>query len=139
MVSGNTITYKGKSVALFYYPKTGVCNLCRAVEGETDSQRNRLYIRTHHIHHDKYDDKDVTAHTIELCPACHNREHRTGKARGGITDKNKIRNKTVRIKQDLYEEMMAYIRIKKGQYNADFYDVCSEAWDCLKAKEKRHG
>lgn len=54
----------------------------------------------------------------------------------GIRDPTKPRDKTVRITSDLYEEMMAYIRIKKGQYNADFYDVCLEGWECLKKKKK---
>jgi hypothetical protein len=54
----------------------------------------------------------------------------------GIRDPTKPRDKTVRITSELYEEMMAYIRIKKGQYNADFYDVCSEAWECLKEREE---
>lgn len=57
----------------------------------------------------------------------------------GIKDPTKPRDKTVRITSELYEEMMAYIRIKKGHYNADFYDVCSEAWKCLKEREERHG
>lgn len=54
----------------------------------------------------------------------------------GIRDKNKPRDKNVRITSELYEEMMEYIRIKKGQYNADFYDICSEVWEFFKKEHK---
>jgi hypothetical protein len=54
----------------------------------------------------------------------------------GIRDPTKPRDKNVRITSDLYEEMMKYIRSK--YYDADFYDVCSEAWECLK-KEHHQG
>ena len=58
----------------------------------------------------------------------------------GIRDKDKPRDKNVRITSELYEEMMEYIRIKKGQYNADFHDICSEVWDFFKREHKeRHG
>ncbi|HYZ60635.1 MAG TPA: hypothetical protein VE544_13335 [Nitrososphaeraceae archaeon] len=58
----------------------------------------------------------------------------------GIRDKDKPRDKNVRITSELYEEMMEYIRIKKGQYNSDFHDVCSEVWEFFKKehKEQRH-
>jgi hypothetical protein len=55
----------------------------------------------------------------------------------GIRDKLKPRDKNVRITSDLYEEMMGYIR--KRHYNADFYDVCVEAWECLKKQKERRG
>jgi hypothetical protein len=54
----------------------------------------------------------------------------------GIRDKNKPRDKNVRITSELYEEMMEYIRTKKGQYNADFYDICSEVWEFFKKQQK---
>jgi hypothetical protein len=59
----------------------------------------------------------------------------------GIRDKNKPRDKNVRITSDLYDEMMKYIRIKNGELNADFHDVCSEVWEFFKKehKEQRHG
>jgi hypothetical protein len=58
----------------------------------------------------------------------------------GIRDKTKPRDKNVRITSDLYEEMMEYIRIKKGEFKADFYDVCSEVWEFWKKehKERQH-
>jgi hypothetical protein len=54
----------------------------------------------------------------------------------GIRDKDKPRDKNVRITSELYEEMIEYIRIKKGQYNADFHDVCSEVWEFFKKEHK---
>jgi hypothetical protein len=52
----------------------------------------------------------------------------------GIRDKDKPRDKNVRITSELYEEMMEYIR--RRQYNADFHDICSEVWDFWKAHHK---
>ena len=54
----------------------------------------------------------------------------------GIRDPDKSRDKNVRITSDLYKEMMEYIRIKKGQYNADFHDICSEVWEFFKKEHK---
>jgi hypothetical protein len=56
----------------------------------------------------------------------------------GIRNKDKPRDKNVRITSDLYEDMMEYIR--KRQYNADFHDICSEVWEFFKKEHKeRHG
>ena len=55
----------------------------------------------------------------------------------GIRDPAKPRDKTVRITSDLHEEMMAYIRIKKVQYNSDFHDNCSEVWEFFKKEHHK--
>lgn len=52
----------------------------------------------------------------------------------GIRDKDKPRDKNVRITSELYDEMMEYIRRK--QYNADFHDICSEVWAFYKEHHK---
>jgi hypothetical protein len=52
----------------------------------------------------------------------------------GIRDKDKPRDKNVRITSELYDEMMEYIRRK--QYNADFHDICSEVWGFYKEHNK---
>jgi hypothetical protein len=97
----NTISYKGQTVILEEDPRIGVCNLCRAVMGEVDAQRGKVYKRRHHRHHEEYDDNDVLAHTIEACAACHRRiENQKGLARGGIYNKSQPRNKVIRLLQN---------------------------------------
>ena len=58
------IRFKDKRILLKENPRTGVCSLCRR-QGLTN------------MHHLKYDEKDPLKYTIELCPSCHIKEHRT--------------------------------------------------------------
>lgn len=57
--------FKTKQIHVPNDPKTGVCNLCRAV-APFDCQKTNL-------HHEHYDESDMLKHTIELCPRCHSR------------------------------------------------------------------
>lgn len=63
--------FKDEIVFLKEPPRIGVCNLCRGVRGEINTQTGKLY-KTTHIHHEEYDESDPTKHTIEACRRCHN-------------------------------------------------------------------
>jgi hypothetical protein len=52
------IFFKVKQKQVKENPRKGVCELCHRI-GYT------------HIHHTEYDEKDLLAHTVELCPSCH--------------------------------------------------------------------
>lgn len=58
------LVYKRKNITLPYNPRIGVCSWCRAV-APIDTPRT-------HLHHEKYDDNNPLANTIELCMKCHN-------------------------------------------------------------------
>lgn len=64
--------FRGKRLCLKFQPKTGVCNLCRAVEG-IDCKRTN-------IHHVAYNDTNPLLNTLEVCPACHIRQHQPNSA-----------------------------------------------------------
>jgi len=60
--------FKGKQITLSKNPRTGICQRCgRSVQKEE--------IKRTHMHHEKYDETDPLAHTIELCGRCHKQRH----------------------------------------------------------------
>lgn len=75
------LKYKDKLLLLAANHKIGVCNLCRAVVG-FDCQRT-------HMDHEKYDDSNPLAHTMEICPRCHEKKHREERKRKRIEQSRK--------------------------------------------------
>ena len=63
--------YKQEIILLKEIPRIGVCNLCRAVV-PFDTKKTLL-------HHEKYDDDDKRANTLEICLSCHNKIHFSGR------------------------------------------------------------
>jgi hypothetical protein len=61
------LVYKGKRIMLKEDPRYGICQLCGAVKG-TDCKITVM-------HHMKYHDDDPLRDTIEVCVACHARQH----------------------------------------------------------------
>ena len=62
------IGFLGKRIQLKDNPRTNICTKCgRGYPGELKTQTV--------IHHEKYETKNILAHTIELCMSCHNRLH----------------------------------------------------------------
>ena len=57
-----TVSVKGK-LYIVRIPRTGVCNLCRAV-----AKIDCSYTQFHHI---AYDKTDLRKNILELCPKCH--------------------------------------------------------------------
>lgn len=55
--------YKTKAVILDFYPRTGVCNLCRNVVPFDCKKTER--------HHFSYHDDDPFRDTLEVCRSCH--------------------------------------------------------------------
>lgn len=72
--SARHITYKGKRRRVPEPPRIGVCNWCRAVAGEINTQRNILCDVTH-VNHEEYHDEDPLKDAIELCVPCHRKYH----------------------------------------------------------------
>jgi hypothetical protein len=62
--------FKDKTVHAPQCPRVGVCNFCRAVVGETNTQVDRLCKRTN-IAHTAYHDDNPLKDAIELCVSCH--------------------------------------------------------------------
>lgn len=62
------IKYKGNKVKVDREPRIGKCSFC-GKKGKTN------------MHHEKYDDTDPLANTIELCVKCHSNIHKFGKRR----------------------------------------------------------
>lgn len=56
------LTYKGKQVFVKFNPRKGVCAWCGVTKIKT------------HLHHEKYDDENPLANTVELCEQCHLQE-----------------------------------------------------------------
>jgi len=56
------IKFKDKRIFLETNPRIGVCSWCRK-KGRTN------------IHHLQYDENNPLAHTVEICPSCHIKEH----------------------------------------------------------------
>src|SRR6266540_3713354 len=52
------ITFKDKRIRLKDTPRIGVCNFCRAVKDQINTQTGKLCKRTH-IHHEQYHDDDL--------------------------------------------------------------------------------
>jgi hypothetical protein len=64
----NRIYYKGLRPRQSEIPRTGHCSICL----------NNIYdgtCRRTHVHHRQYHDDNIMHDTIELCPACHKRQH----------------------------------------------------------------
>ena len=61
--------FKGREIRLKYPPRRGICSKCgrSVVKGE---------IKKTNIHHEKYDENNPLAHTIELCVSCHVQVHK---------------------------------------------------------------
>ncbi len=132
---GNKVGYKGQIVYLDKDPRTGICNLCRAVLGEVNAQRDKTYRRGHHIHHESYHDDNPLKDTIEFCPSCHRVvENQKGLARGGIYNKHQPRTKVVRVLQETYDRLK-----KRGQFGMDFDDVVTKVLDDLEKCEEHKG
>jgi hypothetical protein len=121
----NIVTYKGQGVVLDKEPRTGVCNLCRAVMGEVNAQRDKRYQRGHHMHHDQYDDNDVLAYTMEVCPSCH---RKLDNYKRGLH--KEPRRKQIRITEDLYQELA-----RLGDLTNDWQDVIAFLWKFYKEKQ----
>jgi hypothetical protein len=64
------VLFRNKVVVLKSNPKIGVCNLCRAVAGQSNAQTGKIY-KTTHIHHESYHTENPLKDTIEVCPRCH--------------------------------------------------------------------
>jgi len=62
--------FKTRAVMAKQVPRTGVCNLCRAVINEVDAQIGKPCRKTS-LHHEQYDPNDPKRHTIEVCNRCH--------------------------------------------------------------------
>lgn len=62
--------FKNRIVFLRRPLRIGVCNLCRAVLGEINTQLDKKCNATH-IHHEAYDDNNPIKFTIEVCQSCH--------------------------------------------------------------------
>lgn len=67
------ITFKGRRIVLPRSPRVGVCNFCRAVKGEIDSQRDISCDKTE-MHHTAYHNDDPLRDAIEICTTCHVQE-----------------------------------------------------------------
>lgn len=61
------MVFKGKRISLPYNPRNGICSDCGGVKG-VDFKRTNL-------HHEKYDESNPLANTVELCIRCHQRRH----------------------------------------------------------------
>ena len=68
--------FKGKTIHAPNTPRIGVCNFCRAVVGEINTQTNKLCKRTN-LAHMAYHDDNPLKDTLELCVVCHSRHDRT--------------------------------------------------------------
>jgi hypothetical protein len=58
----------------------------------------------------------------------------------GTRDKDKPRDKNVRITSELFDEMMRTAvkrAMDRGEYNTDFHDICSEVWEFWKKEHKQ--
>jgi len=67
-IQGRRITFKGKRFMLKENPRTGICSNC-------NKSVNNGEIKKTHMHHEKYDENNPLAHTIELCAGCHSKTH----------------------------------------------------------------
>jgi len=54
--------YKGKTVYVGHNPRKGICTKC-------GKQKKTV------LHHEKYDDENPLAHTVEMCYQCHKKTH----------------------------------------------------------------
>ena len=60
-----TLNYRGRRI-LFTRPiRSGICSYCGKYRGHNGTA----------MHHERYDDDDPLAHTIELCRSCHRKHH----------------------------------------------------------------
>jgi len=66
----NRVTFKNKRVRVGrgFNPRTGICSKCGKSVQKGEIKRTN-------IHHDQYDEQNPLAHTRELCPSCHRKEH----------------------------------------------------------------
>jgi len=62
------IVFKDKRILLKENPRKGICHDC----GRSVSKKE---IQVTNMHHEKYDENDPLAHTVELCAACHWKKH----------------------------------------------------------------
>jgi RNase P subunit RPR2 len=116
-MTNNQISFKGQTIIL-EDPKRGVCNLCRAVI-PFDCKKTLM-------HHESYHDNDPLKDTIELCVSCHKKRH---------SEINEKRDKLVRIRSRLYDEMVNSALAK--QFGVDFDDICSEVWESWKREHRK--
>lgn len=59
------VSFKGKTIQLDFEPREGKCSDCGIIDEHT------------HLHHEKYDESNPLAHTIEVCYKCHRFRHRS--------------------------------------------------------------
>jgi hypothetical protein len=69
------VLFKGRQLRVKESPRTGVCNWCRAVVGEINTQIDMLCKATH-MNHLAYHADNPLKETIENCIFCHNRYHK---------------------------------------------------------------
>ncbi len=92
----NQISFQGSSRYLQADPKIGVCSRCRYVVGEIHPITGKVY-EVSHMHHEVYDSTDALAHTIELCPYCHNKATWEGR--------NKRATKLIKIDPEVHRKL----------------------------------
>jgi hypothetical protein len=85
------IKFRDRFVFADYPLRIGVCNWCRSILGEINTQTNKLVKRTV-LHHEKYNDNNPLENTIELCDQCHGLHGALNQGHGFIP-KNKISSK----------------------------------------------
>lgn len=64
----NKIRFKGKRVRLDHNPRNGTCSNCNRTVESGEIKRTAM-------HHEKYDELDPLAHTVEVCISCHTKIH----------------------------------------------------------------
>ena len=122
------MTYKGQTIILDHNPRIGVCNLCRAISGEVDAQRDKIYDKRHALHHEQYDNNDILAHTMEVCAACHRAiENQKEVSRFGMWHKNERRIETLWIKRQTKEKLKQLGT--SGNDNDDVIFTLIEFWE----------
>lgn len=68
------IRFLSKQLYIEQNPKIGVCNWCRAVKGQINTQLDKLCKQTH-MNHESYHENNILKDTIEVCSSCHRRYH----------------------------------------------------------------
>lgn len=58
------VSFKGKTIQLDFEPRKGICSDCGKIDCHT------------HLHHEKYDEDNPLAFTVEVCQKCHSNRHR---------------------------------------------------------------
>jgi macrodomain Ter protein organizer (MatP/YcbG family) len=79
------------------------------------------------MHHEQYDDNDILAHTIELCPRCHRKAEFDGYVKAST------KGKYVQVKYNTWRRLIDVAEYKTATYST-IIDRCCDAYE-----RERHG